>query len=141
MTQQLFKAQQPPKVVFWFKVYCWMLLVLYIFLSFLLILLELLLILGLLIGNAGEEALSELVGNTLFNAVLIVVCVPMAIMSAIPLFFPPKPWLWGYSILLISLGFTSCCFWPICIPLLIFWIRDDVQIYYGWKKAPGDTTP
>lgn len=31
---------------------------------------------------------------------------------------------WIYNLVLIALGMTSCCTWPLTIPLLIFWIRD-----------------
>ena len=36
---------------------------------------------------------------------------------------------WIYNLILIVLGMTSCCTWPITIPLMIFWIKqkDDIQ--------------
>jgi len=35
---------------------------------------------------------------------------------------------WIYNLVLIGLGLTSCCTWPMTIPLMIFWIKhkDDI---------------
>jgi MFS family permease len=63
--------------------------------------------------------------------VCIVLGLPFAVASVLPFFFAPRPWLWVYGIVLIAIGFTSCCFWPICIPLLISWIKPDVQRFFG----------
>ena len=38
---------------------------------------------------------------------------------------------WIYNLILIALGMTSCCTWPMTIPLLIFWIRDKDAIVSG----------
>ena len=37
---------------------------------------------------------------------------------------------WIYNIILIGLGLTSCCTWPMTIPLMIFWIKhkDDIVL-------------
>jgi hypothetical protein len=43
----------------------------------------------------------------------------------------PAPWVWTYHLVLIAIGLTSVCCLPICIPLLIAWIRSDVKQYYG----------
>ena len=36
---------------------------------------------------------------------------------------------WIYNLILICIGLTSCCTWPMTIPLLLFWIKhkDDIQ--------------
>ena len=38
---------------------------------------------------------------------------------------------WVFQLILIALGMTSCCTWPLTIPLLIFWIRDKDAIVSG----------
>lgn len=38
---------------------------------------------------------------------------------------------WIYNLILICLGLTSCCTWPVTIPLLIFWIKQKNDIQYG----------
>jgi hypothetical protein len=32
---------------------------------------------------------------------------------------------------IICLGMTSACFLPVCIPLLIFWIKPETKLYFG----------
>jgi len=44
---------------------------------------------------------------------------------------PRRPWAWIYGIVLIAFGMTSICCLPLTIPLLIYWIKPDVQRYYG----------
>ena len=46
-------------------------------------------------------------------------------------FTPRKPWAWTYHIVLICIGFSSACFLPICVPLLIYWLRPEAKAYYG----------
>jgi hypothetical protein len=54
---------------------------------------------------------------------------------ALPLLMPKRPWLWVYDLILICLGLTSICFWPICIPLLIFWIKPQTKAYFAPPAA------
>ena len=44
---------------------------------------------------------------------------------------PRKPWAWTYHIVLICLGLSSACFIPICVPLLIYWLRPETKAYFG----------
>src|SRR5262245_22541688 len=44
---------------------------------------------------------------------------------------PPMPWLWTYNLVLICLGMGSACYLPICIPLLIFWLKPENKAYFG----------
>ena len=50
------------------------------------------------------------------------------------LFVPRKNWGWIYSLVLICIGFTSCCTLPACIALLIHWLKPETRTYYG--KSP-----
>lgn len=43
----------------------------------------------------------------------------------------PAPWLWTYHLVLIALGLTSACCLPICIPLLIGWIKPETKAWFG----------
>ena len=52
-------------------------------------------------------------------------------MSVLAIFLPPRPRVWIYNIVVIALGFASCCCMPATIPLLIFWLRDDTKHYFG----------
>lgn len=46
-------------------------------------------------------------------------------------FIPRKPWAWTYHMVLICLGLSSPCFIPICVPLLIYWLRPEAKAYFG----------
>ena len=45
----------------------------------------------------------------------------------------PRPWVWTYDLVVICFGFTSACFFPFCIPLLIFWLKPPVKEWFGKK--------
>ncbi len=45
-------------------------------------------------------------------------------------FFTSGKGAWIYNLVLICIGLTSCCCIPVCIPLLIFWIRDDCKNWF-----------
>ena len=42
-----------------------------------------------------------------------------------------QSWAWVYNLVLICVGLTSCLFLPICIPLMIFWLKPEVKAFYG----------
>ena len=46
---------------------------------------------------------------------------------------PRKPWTWIYGIVIIAFSALGGCFF-VAIPLLVFWIRPDLQAYLG--RAP-----
>jgi hypothetical protein len=48
-------------------------------------------------------------------------------------FLPRQPWAWVYHLVLIVLGMSSCWCLPICIPLLLGWIRTETRAYFGWE--------
>lgn len=49
---------------------------------------------------------------------------------AIAPFLPRRKWVWIYGFFPIVIGMTSACCMPVTIPLLIFWIREDVKQYF-----------
>ena len=46
-------------------------------------------------------------------------------------FLPRKPWAWIVHLVLIAIGLTSCCTIPASIPLLVLWLKPDVQAWFG----------
>ncbi len=46
-------------------------------------------------------------------------------------FIPRQSWAWTYHIVLICLGLSSACFIPICVPLLIYWLKPEAKAYFG----------
>lgn len=46
---------------------------------------------------------------------------------------PRTPSTYVFDLVLICLGMTSCCFLPICVPLLIGWIRTETKAYFSYR--------
>lgn len=46
-------------------------------------------------------------------------------------FLPRRPWVWLFTLVLICIGLTSPCFLPICIPLLIRWMKPEMKAFFG----------
>lgn len=46
-------------------------------------------------------------------------------------FVPAKPWAWTYHLVLIAGGLTSACCMPVCIALLIAWLKPETKAYFG----------
>jgi hypothetical protein len=49
----------------------------------------------------------------------------------IAFFLPRKPRSWIYHTVMIALGMGHPCSLPVTLPLLIFWIKPEVQEYFG----------
>lgn len=111
-----------PRVVKWFKVYCWILAVLYV--------LTIPMSLVFLIVSPEELEMPWIVARAV-GGILLILDVLLITASLLGAFLSPRPWVWIYGLILICLGMTSACFLPICIPLLIFWIRQETKAYYG----------
>jgi uncharacterized membrane protein len=113
------------KCITWLKVYCALLALCYfacIGFSFVLLLVD--------PSSLEMEAfMAKLVGVLLFGIGAVLMTA-----SLLPFFIKPKPWVWIYDLVLICFGLTSCCFWPICIPLLIFWLKPETKKYFDKKE-------
>jgi Na+-transporting NADH:ubiquinone oxidoreductase subunit NqrB len=51
-------------------------------------------------------------------------------------FLPRKSWVWVFGLVLICIGLTSACCLPVCIPLLIFWLKPEMKAFYGRTLNP-----
>ncbi len=111
-----------PTVVVWFKVYAAFLAAIYFAMA----------AVSLVFFLTDPEKLEITKDHAvLIGAVLLVLGLLLTIASAIPIFAAPRPWSWMYALVLICIGMTSACFLPLCIPLLIFWLKPEVKTYYG----------
>ncbi|MEM6820955.1 MAG: hypothetical protein AAF558_03280 [Verrucomicrobiota bacterium] len=115
-------TETTPTPVIWFKVYCGLMTTIY---GLLLIAAPFLIFMDFPAPD-GEDIVLKIYGGF-----ILVISLFLAIACALPIFLPPKPWVWIYSLVVICLGLTSICFWPICIPLLIYWIKDPTKAHYG----------
>jgi hypothetical protein len=111
-----------PEVVIWFKIYCGALCVLYLGVAALSLV-------YFMIDPATLE-LSHLEAQ-MTGTVLLVAGLVCYGACMIPFVFQPRPWLWVYDLVVICVGMTSFCCMPVCIPLLIFWIKPEVRAYFG----------
>lgn len=103
-----------PGVVTWFKVYAALMALVY------------LLLMGLgifmIVAGASLEGMEELQGDAspiVIGVLYAIMGFVFAIVFAVGLFLPRKPWGWIMGIVLIALGMTSLCCLPATIPLLI----------------------
>ena len=51
----------------------------------------------------------------------------------VALVLPPKSYNWIVGIVMIAIGMTSCCMWPVVIPLLIYWVKPETRSFFGRK--------
>jgi hypothetical protein len=113
---------QPPKFIWWFKIYSGFLCLLYL-------------------ATAGSSLfffLAEptdiemsVTGARITGALLLIAGLVFFGACLLPLVLGPRPWLWTYDLVIICLGMTSACFLPVCIPLLIFWLKPEAKKYFG----------
>jgi MFS family permease len=119
-----------PKVVMWFKVYCWVLAVCY--------LLTMLFSMIFFFVSPEELEMPAVVAK-ITGMIMLLLGLGLFIASLMGIFLTPKPWVWVYCLVLICLGMTSACFLPACIPLLLFWLKQETKSYYGRQNPTGGT--
>ena len=111
-----------PQVIKWFRVYCWVLCVLYLAVaSYSLV---------FFLSDPAELGMSRAVAYAV-GVGLLSMGLGLLVASLLPLVLRPQPWLWTYDLVIICLGMTSACFLPACIPLLIFWLKPEAKRYFG----------
>jgi hypothetical protein len=113
-----------PAVLGWFKAYCVVLCLIY------------LLCVGasiiLFVVDPGELEMGTAEAMVM-GVVLLGTGLLCFVASLLPLFLKPRPWVWVYDLVVICIGMTSACFIPLCVPLLIFWIKPEVKAHFGRK--------
>lgn len=121
MTNHVFPNQRPG-VLLWFKIYCGFLCLTYLAV----VAGSLFLLLGDPQGMDMDQTEARIMG-----AFLLLIGVVFFVACLLPLVLEPRPWLWIYDLVVICVGMTSACFLPICVPLLIFWLKPEVKRYFG----------
>lgn len=112
-----------PGVVLWFKIYAG-------FLCFMYVVLMAAVVYQPLAAWIDDD---EDIGwtSTIPLQFFFVLGIALFVVCFIPLVLRPRPWLWTHSLVVICLGMTSACFLPICIPLLIFWLKPETKAFYN----------
>jgi MFS family permease len=114
-------AADPPKVVFWFRIYTGCMAALYVC-----CMLAAPALFYLSTKTAGEDAAVL----KIYSVVLLIIGLVLAIVFALPFVLPRRPWVWIFDMVLICIGLTSCCIMPASIPLLIYWIKPEVKTWF-----------
>lgn len=121
-TSSQLEPPNPPRVIKWFNVYCWVGCFWHIGVV----------MFSLLFFRAPLDDLAMSETDAIIMGVVILVTGLVAFAAfALPLIVAPRPWVWIYGIVLICMGMTSACFLPACIPLLIHWIKPEAKRYFG----------
>jgi hypothetical protein len=117
------ETEQTRKVWRWFVAYCVLMTVLYV--------LTALIGVGLLVLSTVAPSNKDS-GQVLVQGIAtLVIGVIFIIPYGIGPFIKGKSWGWIYGIVLIALGMTSCCLWPITIPLIIQWVKPEMKRMFG----------
>ena len=112
---------ETPSVYKWFVVYCILMALLYMATAVMGI--------GFMYFEPDpkmDDAEAKIMGSVMIVLGL-VFCVPYAIAP----FLPRQSWVWTFGLVLICIGLTSACCLPVCIPLLIFWLKPEMKAFYG----------
>lgn len=107
----------PPGVIVWYRLYCVGMVVLYV----------LCILFGVYLFFKPDDDEDSFLG-----IFLAVGCIPLALVYAVALFLPRQRWVWIFHLVLICGGLTSVCCLPVCIPLLIHWIKPATKAYFGY---------
>jgi MFS family permease len=65
------------------------------------------------------------------GALWIVLGLALAALFAAAFVIPPRPWAWIFHLVLICIGLSSPCCLPVCVPLLIYWLKPETRTYFG----------
>lgn len=110
-----------PKTITWFRVYAALLALAYLGFA----------AVGVIFLTFEPADLEMSPTEAGFLGIMFVVIGLMFFAAVLPAFFlPRRGWAWIYGLVLIILGLTSALFIPICIPLLIFWLKDPVKDWF-----------
>ena len=124
------KARTPP-VFQWFVAYCILMALGYLGLV----------VVG--IGSIFTEPDKDMSAEeaTLMGAVFIILGLVFCVPYAVAPFLPRTSWVWVLGLVLICLGLSSACCLPICIPLLIHWLKPEMKAFYGRIPTPLPPPP
>ena len=120
-----------PPIYKWFVAYCSFMAVVYLGMAVMGI--------GLMFAEPDRDMSAEeaKVMAALFLILGLVFFVPYAFAP----FLPRQSWVWVLGLVLICIGLTSACCLPICIPLLIHWLKPEVKAFYGRMPSPLPPPP
>jgi hypothetical protein len=114
------------KTYFWYRVYCAVLVAIYLFLMGIGI---------LLVFFQPESGANSPEENLIVGLVYAILGLVFAVIFLVAIFLPRKPFNWIVGIVMIAIGMTSCCFLPATVPLLIFWLKPETKAFFGRNNS------
>lgn len=109
----------PPRIVWWFKVYSGVQCLLYLSFS-----------LYCFSVHPAENKIEER-GAHIAAALQIVVALGFFGAWVLPLVVRPRPWLWTYDLVVLSVGSLNIFMLPASVPLLKAWHKPETKKYFG----------
>ena len=88
-------------------------------------------------GSSEMSPQEAMIMGTVFIVMGLAFFIPYA---AAP-FLPQKSWVWVFGLVLICIGLSSACCLPVCIPLLIHWLKPEMKAFYGRTSTPSGPPP
>ena len=113
----------------WFVVYCILMALGYLTLA----------VMGVVFGFIEPDREMSAAEAKLMGVVFIILGLVFFVPYALAPFLPRKNWVWVLGLVLICLGLGSACCLPICIPLLIHWLKPEMKAFYG--RVPNPLPP
>lgn len=126
-----FLHQVAPPAYKWYVAYCVCMALLYV------------LTLGMgvvLLFIEPDQDMSEAEAR-IMGGVFIVLGLVFAVPFAAAPFLPRQSWVWVFGLVLICFGLTSACCLPVCIPLLIHWLKPEMKDFYSRNPIPATPPP
>jgi hypothetical protein len=120
-----------PPAFKWFVVYCIVMALLYLTLAGA----------GIVLGFIEPDREMSAEEAKIMGVVFIILGLVFSVPYAIAPFLPRQSWVWVFGLVLICLGLTSLCCLPVCIPLLIAWLKPEMKAFYGRELSPLPPPP
>ena len=115
-----------PPVYKWYVVYCVLMALLYLTVT----------VMGIVFLFVEPDREMSAEEAKLMGAVFIILGLVFSVPYALAPFLPRKSWVWVFGLVLICIGLTSACCLPVCIPLLIHWLKPEMKQFYGRPLNP-----
>lgn len=122
-----YPSSETPSVYKWYVVYC-------VLMALLNLAATVIGIMFLVMEPAGPEM--SVAQAQFMGVVFIIMGLVFAAPYAAAPFLPRKSWVWIFGLVLICFGLSSACLLPVCIPLLIFWLKPEMKEFYNRNESP-----
>ncbi len=125
-----------PQVVFWYRIYCWLMVFLQVATAaggFILVAFAD----PIAAESKGQlESVDLRIQGAVFGVIGIVFLAPYLLGALLPL----RRWTWVFALVIMALSLTSCCLLlPATIFLLIAWVKPETRAWFDSlpQRAPG----